>query len=1492
MKLRYILIITILFLVKANIYSQISASSNSVCIGEAISFTYQSSSNLTGVVWDFGDGAGAQDLLNVSHSYNNSGTYTVSFTANGGVSDQIQITVHPDPTVIFNGGGAGCTPFDASFISTSVGGDGSAIVSTVWTFGDGGSDTSPTHTYNAAGVFDVSLEVTDANGCTAYGVVNDLVSTSPEPFAYITTNPMPAVACLPPLNVNFNGSNSHSNSPSGSTLTYQWDFGNGNTGSGVNPPQQIYDALGSYPVYLTVTDNNGCPHDTTLNVEIHNPTAGFDVGDTVCKSVTFVDNSSGGSVLWFYGDGNISYNPHHEYADTGYYQVMQIVTIAGTTCRDTLIDTIFVEEPFASFTIDPSFLCDIYSPGNVIHFNSNSSSANVVGYDWDFGLDTIADDPIIGHYHGTLGTSSEANPTDTVVFVDNEYSINGMGVFTTCLTVQTIHGCTDDTCIVDTIQKPNALFMTDVTDGCLPLTVEFSDSSSSFTDILGFTWFFGDGDSLVGGINDTIVSHTYINEGIYNSYLVITNEHGCTDTSYFTPIYVGDVSSPNFSISNNTVCPQDTVYFTDLTTLPDSIDYWHFTADNNLMSHCPTMSEPYWVFHSVTGVHDITLTTCNKGCCTDNTLSNFITVQGPICKIDNYSMDCATPFDFSFDGNVDDVENWQWDFGDGTIISGLTNLTDTITSHTYSTTGNYNVVLTAYNSTTGCTQYSDTIIIHVRDIDASFGEDSLYCMNVGDYFSSSSSVDVYTSCHRGYYWDFGDETRPIRTDMDSISHIFADTGNYTVTLIVRDINMCTDTVTKNVRVYGVYAGYIIDSLYGCKPEFGVNFTDTSTFDYSDSLYSWQWNFDDGTYSSEPHPHHNFVYTSTQHSFQVLLTVTDSIGCKDTLTKTVQFSLPNANFNYFLDREICVGDSVGFNPYSNDTSLQFTWNFGDNDTLYYLDTALQNYYHTYLHDSIFSVSLQVEDSIHCLENYTLSQNIDVQAYPIAGFFTVPDLSIPLCYGNNVVYTDTSISKYFYERTWDLEDGTPVSPDSINTWFYDEKGIYNVSLVATTTNGCSDTATATLNVVGPIADFTLAPNLICKGQDITFNLSNMEDVLYYYFDFGDGITTDTITVNGQTSIDETHTYNYGPVSGQTIAQLTVFSDDTLCPVRFDTIVYIHTVIADFNRNNEIAKTDTAHCLFITDEFNSSASINADNISWSFGDGASAGNIQNPQHEYSQPGTYNVTLHIQDDESGCTDELIKPMIIFPNPEVIAYGGDTCRGDAIQIFANVTTGNFVWNPTTGLNDATAQNPMASPNETTEYTVFVSDTNDCKDTAKTIVYIQQPPEEWVRDTTIIIGETFNLNGEQEGGYSYVWSPETNLDCTVCPNPNANPQDDISYYLVVQDTMGCKFIANNRYDVEVLPVSSVDVPDVFTPNGDGDNDRIYVKGWGIKKLLEFSIYNRWGEKVYTSTDINEGWDGTFNGKPQNVDSYAYYVRCETYIDPQPITKKGTFTLIR
>ena len=113
----------------------------------------------------------------------------------------------------------------------------------------------------------------------------------------------------------------------------------------------------------------------------------------------------------------------------------------------------------------------------------------------------------------------------------------------------------------------------------------------------------------------------------------------------------------------------------------------------------------------------------------------------------------------------------------------------------------------------------------------------------------------------------------------------------------------------------------------------------------------------------------------------------------------------------------------------------------------------------------------------------------------------------------------------------------------------------------------------------------------------------------------------------------------------------------------------------------------------------------------------------------------------------------------------------------------------------------------------------------------------------------------------------------------------------IADNRGC-FTAQSTFTVDVLPEASIAVPTAFTPNGDGKNDIIYVAGWGIKSLQYFKIFNRWGELVFQSNDLTVGWDGTYNGVPQNIETYVYEASALSYISDKPLTKKGYINLLR
>ena len=206
--------------------------------------------------------------------------------------------------------------------------------------------------------------------------------------------------------------------------------------------------------------------------------------------------------------------------------------------------------------------------------------------------------------------------------------------------------------------------------------------------------------------------------------------------------------------------------------------------------------------------------------------------------------------------------------------------------------------------------------------------------------------------------------------------------------------------------------------------------------------------------------------------------------------------------------------------------------------------------------------------------------------------------------------------------------------------------------------------------------------------------------------------------------------------------------------------------------------------------------------------------------------------------------------------------------------------------------NPVATPSISTTYTLSVLDTNGCTGSATAYVFIQQKPPKIIWDTTIVIGQLVTMHAMGiGGGFIYVWTPPDTLSCTNCADPSIKPLEHKYFTLHISDTMGC-FREESYYEINILPLSSVDIPTAFTPNSDGVNDIIYVDGWGIKKLLEYKIYNRWGELIFETTDIKTGWDGTYKGLPQNTESYAYTVSVETYIDKMPITKKGYIKLLR
>jgi gliding motility-associated-like protein len=1073
-------------------------------------------------------------------------------------------------------------------------------------------------------------------------------------------------------------------------------------------------------------------------------------------------------------------------------------------------------------------------------------------------------------YSVTPISSSSVNPTFTVTDIDtNRYSVTQMD-FQDSITVimTTARGCTARANIlyVDTIYLPTARFMTDKWQGCVPLTVNFYDSSHSREPIVLYEYHFDDGSSPLTGVASPV--HTYTNTGVYYPWLVIHNSNGCLDTSYRVKIEVGRPPSASFSVTPTNICIGDTVHFTNTTPASDSVDTWHFYGDGGYYaSSCFTDPNPDWPFTHATGAQTISMVACFRGCCDSVTQTGAVTVKGPLAHF-SAAMDCDSSHVYTFTGNISDATNWDWNFGDGNTAMASS---ASVISHSYTATGNYWVYLTAHNPGTGCSDSKDSMYIHVRDIKADFIFDTVMCTNIPHTFDASTSVDVYTFPHNGYTWIWDDNTHPDMTSNSSITHSFP-TGIHTVKLVVRDVNNCPDTVTKRIKAYSVSAAFTPSQPSICSVD-TITFINNSVADTTIASYSW--NFGDGSpLSSLTSPTHTFNITNTVVTTNtVTLTVTTALGCVSTVSVVLNISRPNANFNSISSVNICSGDSVHLNhPVSYPT---MNWTFGDGGT----KSGVTAPWHPYTTAGTYTVNLFVQDALGCTDTRS-SVVVSVQNKPQVYISSPAFWSSSLCYPYQAVFTDSSIANVFWKRNWNLGTGPVVGSATVGK-NYTSPGTYTVSLAEWTTNGCVDSTKRTFTLYGPVADFDLAPPLICKGASITFNIKDTSDVFTWHWDFGDG--QDTVALS-----PISHPYNVHPPGGTTNVTLVYWSKDSTCPQTKIYPVSIHQVISDFKRNNEISMADTAHCLGVRDTF-INISTAATTYGWSFGDGATS-TLFSPGHQYTAPGTYSVELNIRDNVTGCVDTLIKKMYIFPPANGMAVGDSVCKGQSGQLSASGGT-TYTWSPAANLSCANCQNPSSSATASLTYTVIVGDVNGCRDTVTTPYYVQQPPPTQTWSTSIVVGQTATLPGDAGVGYTYTWTPVTDLSCTNCASPVSSSTVDIVYTETLADVMGC-FTAQSTFTVEVKPLSSVDVPTAFTPNGDGVNDVVYVAGWGIKKLNYFKIFNRWGELVFETDDITVGWDGTYKGVPQNTETYVYEVSVLPYIDNKPLTKKGAVKLLR
>lgn len=575
---------------------------------------------------------------------------------------------------------------------------------------------------------------------------------------------------------------------------------------------------------------------------------------------------------------------------------------------------------------------------------------------------------------------------------------------------------------------------------------------------------------------------------------------------------------------------------------------------------------------------------------------------------------------------------------------------------------------------------------------------------------------------------------------------------------------------------------------------------------------------------------------------------------------------------------CAPHTVSFTNLSTSTAT-CVWDFGDGSPVY---TGYSAPPHTYVTPGTYALKLyaSVTSTQGCQGADTASLFIVVvDTSVLADADVVQDT---VCYPDSIHFVNNSVGGATYE--WDFGDGSPVSTATAPVHQY-SPGIHTARLIASNPALCSSSDTdyvqVTIRGYGVEADFTIGANDSgCAPHTIPFinGTSGATSFLWY---FGDGQTS--------TQLNPSHTYN---ATGTYIIKLVGYSSDPfIChPVdsTYDT-VYVQVVQAPL-----FGLSDTLVCTpgLIAIHANALNTVPSTTYTW-----APSPSIIGPLDSSSivvnaiAPDSFILTVTNQFGTlCSLTAKDTLRLTIWDKPSV---AGDTliCPADSATLSAIGGTAKLRWVPGWYLSSDTARITRVSPPAPMEY-VLVSTYKHCRDTSREILVDVAPAALVSLPDSVHLypGESYQMNPGTNALYFHWWPP-LGLTADSIANPVAAPPVNTRYFITASTEWGC--VVRDSIDVYVDPQSLLDIPNAFTPAGGpaSPNNKLTIVRRGLATLRYFQVFNRWGQKVFETTDINEGWDGSFNGQPQPYGVYVYMVEAVTS-SGRVWTKQGNVTLIR
>jgi gliding motility-associated-like protein len=894
---------------------------------------------------------------------------------------------------------------------------------------------------------------------------------------------------------------------------------------------------------------------------------------------------------------------------------------------------------------------------------------------------------------------------------------------------------------------------------------------------------------------------------------------------------------------------------------------------------------------------------------------NVVNCPNPTASIPSFNIDPRTGYG-DFEINCDDYSisfinrsagatRYKWDFG----VLGTFTDTSILTSpsYTYPDTGTYAVTLVAYNAD-GCL---DTTIAFVRiypvTVDFTLSNE---CKDTAVQFRdiTGNSAGVIVSRN----WTFGDGGT---STLANPTRLYASPGTYSVTLRVRTSKGCDKTITKNVVIHPLpVPAFNTDSVCVGYPAGIVN---TST----GNIVSYNWIFGSG-FPNQTTRTPLQTYTSSG-TFPITLEVVSDSGCKQSITQNITVNpLPVIVTNN--DTSICPGDSVRLFA-SGGTTYLWTPSLGLSNANISNPVAKPT--------SSTNYTLRVSNANRCANFDTVKINLFVLPIVDAGLDTSVCLA-PGSFRDSVQLNATGGVSYSWTPAFSLSNPNipnPWSNPDTNTYYY---------VVITDANNCKQRDSVRVVVLDPQIDLiTTKDTGLCIYDSILINVADQGLITSYTWSPISGLSNPNTRLPIFFPLD-TATYilsisNYCYTKSDSVL-VNVYPLPTITAGKLDSICIGDSIqllatggviyswrpditLSDFDIPNPIAfpisnnryyvnVTDTLGCsnndsililVYLLPNAQIAAipnvvcqgtnlQLNASGgISYTWYEGIllTDSTISNPIASVQDTIMYYVTVL---NSHGCD----KNDTVYINPQmpVVAQAEtDTsiCFGNTVLL---QSSGGYYyqWNPAIYLSNAIVQNPYAKPDTTITYTVTVS--NDCfsDDTTVSVTIYPLPLANAGTDVTIYRGQNTTLTGSL--GEIYSWFPLDGLNNPYDATTIASPINTTDYILRVEDYYGC--VNYDTVRVNVVKNTLLLLPTAFSPNGDGVNDifRI-VKFLNLKTLVSFNIYNRWGELVFSTDDVNEGWDGTFRSRPQPTSSFVWVVKGLDF-DDQEFIQKGNVTLIR